>query len=155
MHTQTGSQLPHYGAFESTRIHGCGTDVLETTRHIERWEHDLDLLRQSGIKDLRYPIPWHRIERQPGVFDFGWIDGPMEYIRRHGMDPVVDLLHHTSFPDWLEDGFANSQFPELYTRFVQKFLARYEWVDRYTVFNEPFATTMLCTSIGAWYPHHR
>ena len=155
MHTQTGPKIPHYGAFESTKIHGSGTDILATTRHTERWEHDLDLLRHAGIRDLRYSVPWHRIEQQRGEFDFSWLDGPMEHMRRNGMDPVVDLLHHTSFPDWLENGFANPEFPEFYTRFVQKFLQRYEWVSRYTVFNEPFATTMLCTSIGAWYPHHR
>src|SRR4051794_1299686 len=29
--------FPHLGAFESTKIHGSGLDVLETTRHIDFW----------------------------------------------------------------------------------------------------------------------
>lgn len=145
----------HFGAFESTKIHGSGTDVLETTRHLAKWREDLDLLRATGLHDLRYSAPWHRIERTPGEFDFSWMDQPMRHMRQHGMRPVIDLLHHTSFPDWLENGFANSEFPAAFCRYVEAFAARYEWVDRYTIFNEPLATTLLCSYTGDWYPHYR
>jgi beta-glucosidase/6-phospho-beta-glucosidase/beta-galactosidase len=157
MESQTSIRrpLPHYGAFESTRIHGYRTDILETTRHIERWQDDLDMLRDAELSDLRYSAPWHRIERQPGEFDFSWLDGPMQYMRDNGMRPVVDLLHHTSFPDWLKEGFANPDFPRLYTRFVSRFMRRYDWVDTYTIFNEPLATTLMCSCIGAWYPFRK
>ncbi|MDQ1474712.1 MAG: hypothetical protein QOJ99_6192 [Bryobacterales bacterium] len=151
--SQNVIKLPHFGAFESTRIHGSGTDILATTRHLERWREDLDLLKSSGIVDLRYSVPWHRIEQVPGEYDFSWIDGPMEHMRRQRMFPIIDLLHHTSFPDWLEEGFANPQFPDFYARFVQRFSERYGWADRITLFNEPLATTLMCTIIGAWYPH--
>src|SRR4051812_44206363 len=97
----------HLGAFESTQIHGCGEDILGTTNHIRRWRHDLDLLHAAGIRSLRYSVPWHRIERVPGRFDFSWLDGPMDHMRRIGLHPIVDPLHHTSFPCWLEGGLAN------------------------------------------------
>jgi hypothetical protein len=145
----------HLGAFESTKIHGSGQDILGTTRHIERWEYDLRLLESAGIRNLRYSIPWHRIERQPGEFDFSWIDGPMAFIKAHNMTAIADPLHHTSFPDWLSNGFANPQFPELYERFVEKLARRYDWVEQYTVFNEPFPTTLFCSYTGWWYPHQR
>src|SRR3954447_25011866 len=117
----------HMGAFESTKIHGWGVDILGTTNHIKRWRHDLDLLRDAGICSLRYSVPWHRIEQQPGVFDFSWLDGPMEYMRTAGLQPVVDPFHHTSFPDWLEGGMSNSELCPLYTRFLKKFARRYPW----------------------------
>jgi beta-glucosidase/6-phospho-beta-glucosidase/beta-galactosidase len=143
----------HLGAFESTKIHGTGQDILGTTRHIERWEHDLRLLESAGIRNLRYSIPWHRIERRPGEFDFSWIDRPMAFIRAHNMGLIADPLHHTSFPDWLTDGFANPHFPELYQRFVEKLARRYDWIEQYTVFNEPLPTTLFCSYTGWWYPH--
>ena len=143
----------HLGAFESTKIHGSGLDVLETTFHKMRWQSDLDLLLKANLTELRYPIPWHRIEYTPGEYDFSWIDGPMEYMRRNKMRPIVDPLHHTSFPDWLEGGFSHRCFPQLYERFIHKLLERYEWIDRYTVVNEPFATTILCSRMGVWYPY--
>ena len=111
------------------------------------------MLKGGGISQLRYSIPWHQIERVQGTFDFDWIDGPLSYMREHGMTPVVDLVHHTSFPDWLEEGFANAGFPQLFVRFVGEFASRYPWIYRYTVFNEPLATTLMCSSIGSWYPY--
>jgi beta-glucosidase/6-phospho-beta-glucosidase/beta-galactosidase len=145
--------FPHLGAFESTRIHGAGADILGTTRHIELWEQDLQMLRGAGISELRYSIPWHRIEVSPGEFDWRWMDGPMGFLERHGMNPIVDPLHHTSFPDWLDQGFDNVDFPELYVRFLREFAERYPWVERYTIFNEPLPTTLFCSYTGMWYPH--
>jgi beta-glucosidase/6-phospho-beta-glucosidase/beta-galactosidase len=153
MPSREGAPFPHLGAFESTRIIGSGTDILGTTRHVERWEHDLELLRLAGLTELRYSIPWHRIEQTPGVYDFSWIDGPMRYMEAHGMRPILDPLHHVSFPEWLEHGFDHPEFPELYTRFVVKVAERYPWADRYTVFNEPLPTTLFCSLNGLWYPH--
>jgi len=127
--------------------------VLSTTRHTDRWHYDLNLLVTAGITELRYPVPWHRIERQQGTFDFQWLDGPMEFMYRNGMRPIVDPLHHTSFPEWLTDGFCNPAFPDLYVSFLAQVLERYPWIDRYTVFNEPLATTVLCSLMGTWYPY--
>src|SRR6188508_1207176 len=126
------SPFPHLGAFESTKLIGCSTDILGTTHHIERWEFDLALLRLSGIQDLRYSIPWHRIEQKPGLFDFSWLDRPMGYMYSHGMRPILDPLHHVSFPDWLEQGFANPEFPQFYQRFLVAIARRYPWATRYT-----------------------
>ncbi len=71
------------------------------------------------------------------------------------MRPIIDELHHTSFPDWLSGGFAAPEFPELYVRLLEKFSARYDWVQDYTIFNEPLSTTLFCSYTGMWYPHSR
>src|SRR5436305_1770927 len=113
-------QLEHYGAFESTRIHGCSADILDTTRHHEFWSTDLEMLHAAGIRRLRYSAPWHKIEPHPNVFDFSWLDQPLCFMRQAGMSPVLDPLHHTSFPDWLVGGFANPHFPDVYRRFIEK-----------------------------------
>jgi Glycosyl hydrolase family 1 len=147
--------FPHFGAFESTRIHGTRTDIVATTRHLERWRDDLHLLLESGITELRYPALWHRIQSSRFEWDFRWTDGPMRFMQEHGMRPVIDLVHHTSFPRWLEDGFANPQFPELFIQYAEAFAERYPWVDRYTVFNEPLPTTLFCSYLGMWYPYLR
>jgi beta-glucosidase/6-phospho-beta-glucosidase/beta-galactosidase len=126
------ARYPHLGAFESTKLLGSGTDILGTTRHIERWQSDLEMLRSASLTELRYSVPWHRIERVPGTFDFSWFDLPMEYMRRHGMRPILDPIHHISFPDWLDDGFLNPRFPDLYSRFLAAVAQRYPWVRSYT-----------------------
>jgi len=106
------------------------------------------------LKQLRYSIPWHRFEREEGTFDFRWLDGPMLHMHAAGMIPIVDLMHHVSFPDWLDHGFANPAFPSLYDRFVTEVTRRYPWVTLYTIFNEPLPTTLFCGYTGWWYPHH-
>ncbi len=113
------------------------------------------MLCVAGIKQLRYPVPWHRIEQEPGKWDWSWMDGPVDWMRRNGMRPILDPLHHVSFPHWLESGFANAEFPMLYARFVQQVVRRYDWVQQYTVFNEPLPTLILCSQTGDWYPNRR
>ncbi len=147
--------FPHLGAFESTKIYGSGADVLETTRHTEYWGADLMRLYHSGIRELRYPVPWHRIESERGNYDWRWMDGPMHLMRDLGMQPIADPLHHISIPDWLSDGFANPEFPACYARFVECVADRYEWIERYTVVNEPLPTVALCGLRGDWYPYRR
>ena len=111
------------------------------------------MLFEAGVRQLRYSAPWHRIERVQGVFDFTWFDKPMRYMRTHGMHPVIDPIHHISFPDWLEGGFANPEFPDLYCRFVTALAERYPWIESWTVFNEPLPTTLFCSFTGGWYPY--
>lgn len=149
------SSYPHLGAFESIKIYGSGQDVLATTKHEKYWQYDLEMLANAGIRELRYPVPWHRIEYEQGVWDWSWIDGPMQLMQRMGLRPIVDPLHHVSFPDWLRNGFAHAEFPRFYARFVKKVAQRYPWVDRYTVFNEPLPTLVLCSQMGKWYPYHQ
>lgn len=145
--------FPHFGGFESTQIFGSGEDVLGTTRHIELWQQDLTRLLEAGITDLRYSVPWHRIEQKERDFDWSWLDGPLEFMRSNGMRPVLDPLHHTSFPEWLTGGFLHPQFPDLYRNFLDKLSSRYPFVRDYTVFNEPLPTTLFCGYTGMWYPH--
>jgi beta-glucosidase len=76
------------------------------------------------------PVPWHRIELTPGVFDWSWIDGPMQFMREHGMNPILDPIHHVSFPAWLEGGLLHPDFPALALRFVQQIERRYPWAMR-------------------------
>ncbi len=144
---------PHLGAFESTKIYGTSHDVLSTTMHIECWRSDLEMLKSAGITELRYPVPWHRIESGFGSCDWEWMDGPLKLMYELGMRPILDPLHHVSFPEWLTHGFANPEFPALYSQFVRKVAERYPWVERYTVVNEPLPTTILCAQMGVWYPY--
>jgi beta-glucosidase/6-phospho-beta-glucosidase/beta-galactosidase len=149
------TKIPFLTGFESTQIHGTGEDVLGGTRHIERWKHDLGLVKRQGIRRLRYPVPWHRIEARPGEYDWRWLDAVFSYMKEEGLDPIVDPIHHTSFPEWIQGGFKHPRFPELYQGFVRELALRYPWVKRYTVFNEPFVTTLFCGNEGIWYPRAR
>src|SRR5829696_3922228 len=91
------------GAFESTYQPAHDVDVTETTQHDRRWREDLDLLASIGVRSLRYPLRWHRIEHERGQFDWTHTDAVLGHLRSLGMEPIVDLLHHTSYPRWIGD----------------------------------------------------
>lgn len=141
--------------FESTHIFGSGKDVLELTKHTEFFERDLRLVKQSGLNLLRYSAPWHSIEKTKGIYDWSWLDKALNYMRLLGIAPILDPLHHTSFPDWLVGGFADAEFVDSYVRFVRALAERYPWIRHYTVVNEPFVTTWFCGKEGVWYPFRK
>ena len=143
-----------FSGLESTYMPHADVDVLETTRHVEYVEDDLSLARSIGLQVLRYSAPWHRIEPERGRFQWTWMDRAMAALQERGIEPIIDLVHHTSFPRWIKEGFADPQFPELLAGFAGRFAARYPWVRWYTVFNEPFITTILCGVDGVWFPNH-
>ena len=139
--------------FESTHIFGSGKDVLELTKHKQFYKEDLQLAKLSGLDLMRYSAPWHSIEKYKGIYDWEWMDKAMATMDDLGIQPILDPLHHTSFPDWLEDGFGDADFVETYVQFVTALSERYPWVKHYTVINEPFVTTWFCGNTGTWYPH--
>jgi beta-glucosidase len=141
--------------FESTHIFGSGKDVLELTKHTEFVEEDLKLAQACGLDLMRYSAPWHSIEREKGVYDWRWLDKALNCMRRFGIAPIIDPLHHTSFPEWLEGGFANPDFSRLYLKFCTALAERYPWIRHWTVVNEPFVTTWFCGHEGKWYPYRK
>ncbi len=143
------------GSFESTYQPAHDVDVAETTAHIDRFEQDLDLLQSCGITRLRYPVRWHRIEASPGDFDWRATDRTLVRLRERGLRPILDLVHHTSYPRWLIGGFGDERFPAGYLRYAEAVARRYPWIEEYTLFNEPFSTLWLCGNEAIWPPYHR
>ena len=127
--------------------------MAETTGHVARWRSDLELLVSCGVTRLRYPVRWHRIQTERRNFDWRATDEVFGWMRDHGMRPIPDLCHHTSYPRWLRRGFADRRFGDAYLRYVEAFAVRYPWIEEYTLFNEPFTTFFLCGQEGVWPPY--
>jgi beta-glucosidase/6-phospho-beta-glucosidase/beta-galactosidase len=147
-----GGGIPFLGAFESTFQPGHDRDVLETTEHDVRWREDLRLLAACHVKTVRYPLRWHRIEPEEGRYDWAQTDHVLRFMQERGMAPLVDLLHHTSYPRWLGD-LSSPRFHDRFLRFVEAVAERYPWLPGYTVCNEPFTTFLLCGQEAVWPPY--
>ena len=148
-----GAPIEMIGGFETTYQPSHDRDVAETTGHDRRWRADVALLRASGVRTLRYPVRWHRVEERVGRLDWRETDEVMEHLLGAGLLPIVDLVHHTSYPRWLDDGFADPRFGPAYLRYAEAFARRYPEVTSYTLFNEPFSTLFLAGHEGIWPPH--
>jgi len=114
---------------------------------------DLDAFSGLGLKALRYPVLWERIETEPGVFDWRWTDERMARIRDLGLRPIAGLVHHGSGPRWtdlLDPAFAGGL-----EAFARRAAERYPWVADWTPVNEPLTTARFSALYGHWHPHRR
>jgi dTDP-4-dehydrorhamnose reductase len=128
-------------------------DQLALTGHYER-EDDLALLASLGIRTIRYPVLWERIER--GVPDdeaWAFTDRRMAQMRELGIEPIVGLVHHGSGP--LDTNLLDPQFAPRLADFARRVAERYPWVTRFTPVNEPLTTARFAGLYGVWYPHQR
>jgi beta-glucosidase/6-phospho-beta-glucosidase/beta-galactosidase len=129
-------------------------DALETTRHYARWREDLHLTRELGLGVLRYGVPYHRMHRGPGRYDWAFADEVFAELRGLGITPIVDLCHF-GMPDWLGNSFQNPEFPTAFAEFAGAFAARYPWVTLYTPVNEIFICAKFSALFGWWNEQER
>ena len=123
-------------------------DQLRDTGHYEMWKTDLKLVRELGLRYLRYGPPVYKIWLGPGKYNWADLDPVMSEIRRLGIVPIVDLIHF-GLPDWLGD-FQNREWPERFAEYAHAFATRYPWVRYFTPVNEIYVTALFSSSFGWW-----
>jgi beta-glucosidase/6-phospho-beta-glucosidase/beta-galactosidase len=123
-------------------------DQLEATAHYRYWRRDLELVRELGLKYLRYGPPLHRIFQGPGKYDWSFTDQVAEAMRELGIIPIMDLCHF-GVPDWLEN-FQNPELPRRLAEYATAFVRRYPWVKFYTPVNEMYVTARMSALDGVW-----
>src|SRR4051812_10741565 len=128
-------------------------DQLALAGHYDR-AGDLELIASLGVRTLRYPILWERIEQgAPAGRPWEWTDAQMLTMRELGIDPIVGLVHHESGP--IGTDLLDPRFPEQLAAFARLVAERYPWVTRFTPINEPLTTARFSALYGIWHPHAR
>jgi beta-glucosidase/6-phospho-beta-glucosidase/beta-galactosidase len=124
--------------------------------HYAHWREDLALLRDLGVRAVRWGVPWYRVEPQPGAFDWQWTDAVLPYlVEELGVTPIVDLMHY-GCPFWLRGEFANPDYPAAVAAYAAAFARRYTGLVRwYTPLNEPLVNALFCGKRGLWPPYLR
>lgn len=123
-------------------------DQLELTGHYENWKKDLKLVRELGVRYLRYGPPNHRVFLAPGQYDWNFCDKVLAEMQRLGIRPIIDLVHF-GLPDWLGN-FQNPDWPRLVADYASAFSQRYPWVRFYTPVNEIYVTAVFSSLFGWW-----
>ena len=144
-----------WGGLECTlnRIGDKFRDQLLYTGHYSR-DTDIDLFAGLGIKALRYPVLWERHQcRRNGHIDWRFASHRLDAIRKHGITPVVGLVHHGSGPAFTN--LADKNFAPYLAEYARQVARQFPWVQYYTPVNEPLTTARFSGLYGHWYPHHR
>ncbi len=123
-------------------------DQLEKCFHYQRWRDDLELVRELGIRYLRYGPPSYRVHCGPGSYDWSFADEVFAAMRNMEIEPIADLCHF-GVPDWL-DNFQNPEWPAYFAEYARAFARRYPWVRLYTPVNEIFVAAKLSALHGVW-----
>jgi dTDP-4-dehydrorhamnose reductase len=144
-----------WGGLECT-VARIGDEFVDQTRlngHQERVQ-DLEQFAGLGIKAIRYPVLWERIEPDgPAHADWRWTDQRLGCMRDLGLRPIVTLLHHGNGPRHTE--LTAPDFVQKFVAFASRVAERYPWLDAYTPINEPLTTARFCGLYGLWHPHAR
>jgi beta-glucosidase/6-phospho-beta-glucosidase/beta-galactosidase len=123
-------------------------DEMESTRHYDFWQGDLELAREIGITHIRYGPPLHLVYDGPGKFDWSYIDPQMQELEQYGPEPIIDLCHF-GVPSWLGN-FQNPDIAPALTEYAAAFADRYPWVRFYTPVNEMYVGARMSALDGIW-----
>ncbi|PZS02523.1 MAG: glycoside hydrolase family 1 [Candidatus Chloroheliales bacterium] len=123
-------------------------DELEECGHYEHWREDLRLVKELGLKVLRYGLPYYKIHRGEGRYDWDFADHAMAEIKRLGITPILDLMHF-GVPDWLGN-YQNPELPLHFAAYTEAVAKRYPWVRYYTPINEIYVTARVSAKDGLW-----
>lgn len=127
---------------------GQRVDQLRDTGHYENWKTDLRLVRELGLRYLRYGPPIYRIWKDKNQYDWSQMDPIMNEMRRLGVIPIIDLVHF-GLPDFLGN-FQNDEWPAYFADYARAFAERYPWVRYYTPVNEIYVTALFSAAFGWW-----
>jgi len=123
-------------------------DEMEKAFHYKHWKQDLELVREMGLRYLRYGPPYYKVHQGAGRYDWEFTDLALAEIRRLKIVPIVDLCHF-GLPDWIGD-FQNPDWPELFAQYASAFAARFPWVQFYTPVNEINVCAKFSALSGLW-----
>ena len=123
-------------------------DQLEECGHYKNLKKDLSLMKDLGLRVLRYGLPYYKIHLGPGRYDWTFADEAMREVKRLDIMPILDLLHF-GLPDWLGN-FQNPEFPVHFATYAGEVAKRYPWVRYYTPVNEIYVTAKMSAKDGAW-----
>ena len=129
-------------------------DEYELTQHYKYWKRDFDLVAETGVKAVRWGIPWYRAQPAPDKWDWKWTDKALDYlVNVKGITPILDLMHYGT-PLWLENSFINASYPQRVAEYACEIVKRYKTLVRYyTPLNEPMVNADMCGNKAEWPPY--
>ncbi len=123
-------------------------DLLQECGHTERWREDLALVREMGLKVLRYGLPYYSIQQGADKYDWEFADLVMAEMKKLNITPILDLMHF-GVPDFIGD-YQNPELPIHFAAYAEEVAKRYPWVRYYTPVNEIYVTARISAKDGNW-----
>lgn len=127
---------------DATSPSGQTDPVGDSVDFWNRYSEDVANAAAMGVNTFRLSVEWARIEPVKGRYDaeaLAQYDRIIDSIRRHGMTPMITMVHYV-YPGWLADegGMLSGTAVDSFGRFAELITDRWAgdgtmWVT----FNEP------------------
>ena len=123
---------------------GVGFETLD--RMMFDPERAYEHVGQLGVKWARCQTGWARTEREPGQYDFSWLDDVVDSLLGQGVTPWFSIsygnrLYTPDAPDWSAVGWApvfSDDAKSAWLRYTRAISQRYaDRVTHWEIWNEP------------------
>lgn len=110
--------------------------------HWEKYEEDIQIMKQIGVNSYRFSLEWSRIEPQENTFDeiaLQHYSDMIDELIKNEIKPMI-TLHHFTNPIWFEKkgAFLNDESTKLFINYVEKVFNTFkDRVELWCTFNEP------------------
>ncbi|HEY0739758.1 MAG TPA: GH1 family beta-glucosidase [Herpetosiphonaceae bacterium] len=129
--------------------------------HYHRWESDIKLMQELGLKAYRFSVAWPRIlpEGRGQINEAGlaFYDRLVDGLLAAGITPWV-TLYHWDLPQVLEDagGWTNRATADAFAEYTEVITQRLgDRVKHWITLNEPWCSSFLSYYIGEHAPGHK
>lgn len=128
---------------------------------IERWdrfEYDLDRMKELGVNSYRFSIEWSHIEPAKGFYDLNVLEHYakiFESCHKRNIEPMLTLYHYNE-PLWFSNmgSFEKEENIECFVNFCKKVFSLYnKQVKLWVTFNEPSLHAFAGYFCGQFPPH--
>ena len=125
--------------------------------HYNRFEEDFDIAQSLGHNAHRFSIEWARVEPREGEFDEKEVEHyrmVLRSLKRHGLEPFVNLLHYT-VPIWFAErgGLLHRDAPRLLARYMAYVVSKLSAEATFWItINEPMVHASAAYLTGKWPP---
>ncbi len=140
-----GKIVPKSAAMVKTSRVGIGFEKLD--RDVFDPEKAYDKVAATGVKWIRLQSGWARTEKEPGIYDFAWLDSVVDNLTARGLVPWLCLCYGNGlYDEAAAKVFGAVGCPPIHTeaqrtawdRYVRATVERYRGrIGLYEIWNEP------------------
>lgn len=140
---------------------GYGPGVA--TNFYERYQEDIDLMKEVGLTHFRTSINWARFFTDYETLEVdedyaGYVDRVIDALIAAGVEPML-CLEHYELPAFLQDkydGWSSKKVVDLFTQYAEIVFDRYaDRVNYWFTFNEPIVIQTRVYLDAIRYPHEQ
>ena len=158
-HAMGGAGSTHWDTFAATPGNVVkGHNGAIACDHYNRWQSDLDLIKDAGLKGYRFSTSWARVlpegRGQVNQDGLDYYDKLVDGMLERGLKPFP-TLYHWEMPSALSDlgGWQNRDVADWFADYTEVIMKRIgDRVEATATINEPWCVTWLSHFLGVHAP---